>query len=497
MLKPYQGTGPFVFCDYWATVLGLKSVLNEKLIGSGLVSPEVFKKGLDRPMAKLPKFKYYLLAFILGPGLIPYKVVIDLLVLIRSKSRTRVSTRVDEMLERFKLRARPADEAGRWLIVGPERGPGGEKVVNPARISVAMSLFYPTYKIVIAAVLVLTVTAFAVYALPESPPLPHGLDLYSALAYAFLFGVLVLLFRDLSTAVLAPLPVFALMYVTKISGDPLAFLLASLVVALVFYLVDIFFIPRPMPPALFLYVNDKDSPLFPYSDGHAPYWLSGRCYWVWRFLTLAPAEIHKFWEKDWERLEVWVRADECEEAGQVEWIVTDVHYRELWFRYRRLVPEKQRAEQRENLTRWMSEGDREIVWVTELDMDLLFHTPFLRGLFLTRRTKRGTLEGTIGRLLRAAWVRRVRGNGVKHFREALEELELEKQDFLEDVPEHFRSLALRKLLSLPWTYWRYPLGAGRNLKVKAYDPHGLLSLSQPPAADPHYQIKGGPSAEAG
>ena len=95
MLKAYLGSGPFVFCDYWASVLGLRSVLNPRLLSRGLVSLKVFKRGLDRPRAKLPKFKYYLLAFFLGPGLIPYKVVIDLAILLRSKTRGKVLGKVD------------------------------------------------------------------------------------------------------------------------------------------------------------------------------------------------------------------------------------------------------------------------------------------------------------------------------------------------------------------------------------------------------------------
>jgi len=488
MLRPHLGTGPFVFCDYWASVLGLRSVPSRRLLGRGLVSPEVFRKGLDRPLAKLPKFKYYLLAFILGPGMIPYKVVIDLLVLMKSKSRGKVMSKVDAMLERFKLRLEPMEGDDLWVRVKTPDGDVEEKVLNPTRVSVALSLFYPTYKIVIAAIMVLSVSALVVYALPKSALAAFGIDLYSAASYVLLFLLLVLLFRDLSTAVLAPLPVFALMYLTRISGDPLVFPFASLFIAIVFYLVDIFFIPRPMPPALFLYVNDQSSPLYPYEEGHAPYWLKGRCYWVWRFLTLAPAEIHKFWEKDWERVEVWVRADDCEEVGTVEWVVTDIHYRELWFDYKKLATRKQMSDQRRRLSEWLAGGEKEAVWVVELDMDLLFHTPFMRGLFLTCR-RGGRVAGALKRILRAAWVRRVGRDKFKDYAWLLDELDVEKQDFLEDVPEHLRTFALRRLISLPWTYWRYPLGAGSRIVLKLYDPSGSLAASQPPAADPHYQIK--------
>ncbi len=483
-----MGTGPFVFCDYWASVLGLRNVLSRRLLTRGLVSLEAFKKGLDRPRAKLPQFKYYLLAFILGPGMIPYKVVIDLAVLLRSRSRGKVMSKVDATLERYKLRIDADPEDDTWVRVRASENGAEEKVLNPERVSVAASLFYPTYKIIIAAILVLTTSAAALYLLPEITIPVAGIDLFSTLSYAVLFAVLILLFRDLATAILAPLPVFALMYLSRVSGDPLMFVIASLCMAAIFYMVDIFFIPRPMPPALFLYVNDPSSPLYPYDDGHAPYWLEGKRYWVWRFLTLAPAEINKFWEKDWERLEVWVRADEGEAAGRVEWLVTDIHYRELWFDYTRLASEKQAARQLQRLDGYLKGGEKEIVWVTELDMDLLFHTPFIRGVFLTRRKKSGRIEGALPRLLRAAWVR-VKRDKFKKYKPMLDELDLERQDFLEDVPEHFRAMALRELISLPWSYWRYPLGAARNVKVNIYDPQGALMAAQQPAADAHYQLK--------
>ena len=492
MLKPYLGTGPFVFCDYWASVLNLRSVLSRRFLSKGLVSLEAFKRGLDRPRAKLPNFKYYLLAFLLGPGMIPYKVVIDLAVLLRSKGRGKVMSKVDATLERFKLRVEPDPDDDLWVHVRAVEEGAAEKVINPERLSVATSLFYPTYKIIIAAVMVLTLAAVAVYLLPEIQVPFLGVALFSTLSYAVLFALMMLLFRDLSTAVLAPLPVFALMYLSRVSGDPLMFLLASLCIAIVFYLVDIFFIPRPMPPALFLYVNDAESPLHPYDEGQAPYWLEGRCYWVWRFLTLAPAEVHKFWEKDWERVEVWVRADEGKAAGRIEWIVTDVHYRELWFDYARLTTQAQSSRQKARLKRFLDEGEKEIAWVLELDMDLLFHSPFIRGIFLTQRKETGRIDGAMKRVLRAAWVRR-RHDSFKKYRPMLDELDLERQDFLQDVPEHFRNFALRRLICLPWSYWRYPLSATRCVKLNVYDPQGALVAARERAADPHYQLKSTPS----
>ncbi|MDX1577616.1 MAG: hypothetical protein R3266_03990, partial [Gemmatimonadota bacterium] len=62
-----------------------------------------------------------------------------------------------------------------------------------------------------------------------------------------------------------------------------------------------------------------------------------------------------------------------------------------------------------------------------------------------------------------------------------------------DLPEAIEPLAVRQLLSLPWRYWRYPLGAQRRRHQRLYDAewHG----SAPPAADPRMQIKAPAIAE--
>jgi hypothetical protein len=486
-LKQYQGDGPFIFCDYWASVLRLRNVLSRRLLDRGLISLEVFRRGLDRPRTKLPKFRYYLLAFILGPGMIPYKVALDLAVLMRSKGRGKEVGRVDAMLERFKLRMERDPADSKWVRLKAGEEEIGGKVLDPTRVSVATSLFYPTYKIIIAAAMVLSLSAVVIYLVPEITVPYLEVSLFGTLSYGVLFALLLLIFRDLSTAVIAPLPVFALIYLSRISGDPRLFIVQVVAIGIVFYLVDIFFIPRPMPPALFFYVNDPQSPLYPYEKGHAPYWLEGKYYWVWRFVTLAPAEFHKFWEKDWERVEVWVRADEGETAGRIEWLAADVHYRELWFDYLKWSGDNGAAKQMNQLDRLLRRGEKEIVWVVELGMDLLFHSPFLRGIFLSKRRK-GRIAGAFFRLIRAALPKR-RKDRFRHYRDRLEELDLEGQSFLQDVPEHFRNMALRQMISLPWTYWRYPLGAGSSIKLSTYDPQAVLVAAPELAADPQYQIK--------
>jgi hypothetical protein len=66
-----------------------------------------------------------------------------------------------------------------------------------------------------------------------------------------------------------------------------------------------------------------DEPLWLRDDGVNAYWVL-RFMYFWRYeLTLIP-------HPDWERVEVWIDA----ETGTVKWIVSDYHYRELWYKVR-------------------------------------------------------------------------------------------------------------------------------------------------------------------
>jgi hypothetical protein len=62
-----------------------------------------------------------------------------------------------------------------------------------------------------------------------------------------------------------------------------------------------------------------------------PFWLKKenvKAYWVLRFMYFWRFEVAKVPHSDWERVEVWVDA----EKGDIKWIVTDYHYRELWYK---------------------------------------------------------------------------------------------------------------------------------------------------------------------
>ncbi|MFX1465247.1 MAG: hypothetical protein ACFFA5_02070 [Promethearchaeota archaeon] len=85
-----------------------------------------------------------------------------------------------------------------------------------------------------------------------------------------------------------------------------------------------------------LYWYDKRPEVFPMqSQEDAPVWLKGDQYWVFRNLFWWPFELtvgsKGLEHEDWERIELWVNAN----TGKPEWIISDYHWRELWYR----VPE--------------------------------------------------------------------------------------------------------------------------------------------------------------
>jgi hypothetical protein len=294
------------------------------------------------------------------------------------------------------------------------------------------------------------------------------------------------LFRDGLTAVLGALPVLLGTYLVGTLHTPYdwsVFFWSLAGIFVIYLLADWFFVPRPVPPALLLYT--ETGPGRPYARHRdAPWWLDGETYWVWRYLLLSPAELNKFWERDWERVDLWVRAD-GPDAGQLEWVVTDLHYRELWVPYDKLgepdALDRQCAEARR-----AADGDGAGIWLVEVDADLVFHTPMLRGVSYLPDTGGLPTRG-IGHLARSLW-RRVKDDEVGPGMAALARLRLEHGlDVLGDIPEIISRKAEERLVEEPWTYWRYPLGAASRREPMVYQP--LAPDGPPPAADPELQIK--------
>jgi hypothetical protein len=77
--------------------------------------------------------------------------------------------------------------------------------------------------------------------------------------------------------------------------------------------------------------GESDSDISPYrSINDAPFWVKdeGELFWVLRYMYYWPMELTVVPHPDWERIEVWVDAY----SGDVKWVVSDYHYRELWYR---------------------------------------------------------------------------------------------------------------------------------------------------------------------
>jgi len=476
--------GPYLFCDYWASVLNLQDIVNLGSLSTAGLSLEIFRKILNRPSAGLPRLGYYILYSILKPFILIYQGAMKLVGRRRCKADTSYKRdAMQNLLLDHALRIDPK-EGGRADIYfdGELVAPG---VVNPLRLRASASLFFGRYKVFLASAVALGYGALVepVASLfgAENVLVPY----LGVLFYPIVFVILWLLFNDILTAVVAPLPLIAITRIVHISQGFKGFVLAVALTAVVLYLVEWFFIPRSLPPALYLYVNDAKNKLFPYKAGHEPYWLEGKFYWVWRYVTLAPAELLKFWEKDWERLEIWVRAD-GEERGRIEWVVTDWHYRELWYKYDAFTGDRARAVHDKFLNRSVDTPEK-LTWVVDLDMDLVFHCPVIRGIYLAEGNRLSIWRRALS-ILNVMIRNRHRENPEK-YAQKLEEFEIQGGEFLDDMPEAFRMAMGSKLLSWPWTYWRFPRGAKAARSDFLYGSHAGISNDPEPASDKRLQIK--------
>ena len=476
--------GPFLFCDYWASVLELDDIVNLKALSRAGLSLEILRKILNRPTAGLPRLGYYMLATVLKPVVVIVRGILRLVGRMPGARKPLYDQGAmrSVLLERA-LDLRPKAKGGADVYSEGERI--AADLVNPLRLRASASMFFARYKVFLG-----TGVALGYGALigPIASLFGHENALVpylGALFYPVVLLILWIMFDDLLTATVAPLPLIAISYTVRIGHGFKGFVIAVLLIGLILYLVEWFFIPRSLPPALYLYDNDPKSRFFPYRPGHEPYWLEGKFYWVWRFVTLAPAELIKFWEKDWERLEVWVRAD-GEKRGRIEWIVSDWHYRELWFEYERFT----RSGARQIHDRILDadlESDRRVTWVVELDMDLVFHSPVVRGIYIARG-KRLSFGRRVVSIFSAIIRKRAKDRPEKYARN-LDMFEIQGGRLLHDMPEHFRMAGVRRLLSMPWAYWRFPHGVNTSRKAFVYGASGSAGSEPQPASDRKFQIK--------
>jgi hypothetical protein len=190
------------------------------------------------------------------------------------------------------------------------------------------------------------------------------------------------------------------------------------------------------------YFYDNSSPTSgvsrvpPFKESHdEPFWLKEektKTYWVLRFMYFWRYEVAKVPHSDWERVEVWVDA----EKGIPKWVVSDYHYRELWYRV---------------------EGDLLNLYV---NFFLNFHTPIpvvdsAEADSISRLSNQKNAD-----LIKTA----ITGKApeiVEHLRDRFEPLpkrwtSLHPADWISGYG--LQNVAAEFCSQLPWTCWRYPRG---------------------------------------
>lgn len=164
-----------------------------------------------------------------------------------------------------------------------------------------------------------------------------------------------------------------------------------------------------------------------------PFWLKNepaKCFWVIRFMYFWRFEITTMPHSDWERVELWIDA----ETGRLEWVVSDYHYRELWYEVKTDLP-----------TLYVS-------------FFVNFHTPIP---VLDEKEILGikkALEKSNTELLRTLI------NGESEEILAHLKLVLDNKVWKSLHPPHWiskyglQNVAAAFSSSIPWRYWRYPKG---------------------------------------
>lgn len=476
--------GPFIYVDYWASVLRLSDGIRRDHVDAGWVDPALFRAGVHRPDLELPRLRYYLALLLVGPLLLPFRAF-RRLGRIPIRHRREVGDELAARLAPFELTLE--ETAPGRVSVAKDGTNIARDVVDPRRTAAFSSLFYATYKLPFATVTGILAIGIAVPVLARLGVLDRAIALWLPAALPGLAVLLFLLYRDLATALLGIVPVLVgwliVVAVGRTSPDWTLFFGAMAILLALALVGDWFFVPRPVPPSLHFYAGGGEGRAFD-RDDDGPYWLDGESYWVWRYLMLVPAEVNKFWERDWERAELWVRAD-GPEAGTLEWVVVDAHYRELWIPYERLGGGERLARQRERCLDSVRVGGTGF-WLVEVDMNLIFHSPFVRT--VTYVPEEDLLPVRSFWHILSGLFRRAPRDDPSSYLPALDRIRLQRgTGVLSDLPEAAVSLAARHILATPWRYWRYPLGAHRRRDRRLYE--GAVDRAGAARADRELQIK--------
>ncbi len=185
---------------------------------------------------------------------------------------------------------------------------------------------------------------------------------------------------------------------------------------------------------IYLY-DGKEAEKFHYrSSKDKPNWLESKPYWVFRYLYRWPAEltlsnavpfVHAV--KDIERLEVWLDA----KTGTIEWIVSDYHWRELWYRADPTITE---------IRAWLASN---------------FHTP--RPLNISINGK-GTISDLYrkGNPLSKEWTKNVESHRLSHSKFVSTMFEKKNLGFIDKA-------VASQLSGLWWEKLRYEKGADNKI----------------------------------
>ena len=188
-----------------------------------------------------------------------------------------------------------------------------------------------------------------------------------------------------------------------------------------------FYDNRPSTPSLSRVAPFKES-------DEEPFWLKEegvKAYWVLRFMYFWRYELTTVPHSDWERVEVWIDA----ENGAVRWIVSDYHYRELWYKV---------------------EGNLPLIYVRFF---MNFHTPIP----IVDSDEAGLISGIFAQEARRL-VRIATSGKASEVVEQLRSFEA-SDEAKQDVhsASWIQSYGLPRMAAefcskLDWTYWRYPHG---------------------------------------
>ena len=182
--------------------------------------------------------------------------------------------------------------------------------------------------------------------------------------------------------------------------------------------------------------------------GDVPVWLERKVYWVLRYLFQWPGELTINGDlpfihvkmPDWERIDVWLDAN----TGTVEWMVSDYHWRELWYKAEPTL----RA-----IRAWIFPN---------------FHTP--RPLSIELEGKGELIDLYTPHPFRQTW----KYHRLKHG------LLIHPTDWVAaKIKKSALSPIVKELSRLWWDKWRYPLGADSKL----YRDNQPAAGDQPPSFD--------------